>query len=613
MEHRTATRAVRAAFLLLAPLAILLCCQTVSLQGLPEAFRWIGSHPAAAALTWLLLLCLLGTLSALTGLLGLPLLLTAAAPAALTVVSYYRMVINGEPLMLTDFSLLGQFGNVAGFALDRIAVSSATLTALLLLLRLLGTAVLLDLGLPRPGRGRLYRGGLSFAALVIALSIAGNTYCVWAYRTYAMQVERDRACGVPLSLLSTYLGSEATGSDEYSELRMKRLLLEMCQALPEPTGARPHIIFVMNESFFDVTRLPGLSFDGDPLANYHRLAASADYGRFYTTTCGGGTGWVEMETFNGVPKDLLFADRANTDLTAEEYRLLPSYVRVLKENGYYTAAFHAHTSEMYNRAANYPHVGFDDVLFFEPFKTGATYEGGYFDDSSSADVIIRLFEEHRDRPTFLYAMTMQNHQPYYAGRYSQDRVEVSGSRLSGEDLEVLQCYVNGVCDADQMLGKLVDYFSKVEEPVILVFAGDHLPSLYLTETESVYSKLGYVGSASSADWSREEYRQMLSTDYLLWTNFDQSARQRDTSCTVVGAEILRRAGVAVTPYFAYLSRSAEEVLFHTGGVTIAPDGSLLEHPEGGAAQALKGIQDIVYDLVHGEGYIAGDINTLPSG
>ena len=282
-------RAVRVGGLFLGVFAILICCQTVSLQGLQPAYAWTAAHPAAAALTVLLLLCAMGTLYGLTRLLSLSFLLTAAVPVTLTVVSYYRMVINGEPLMLTDFSLLGQFAGVAGFATDRITVSAATWTALLLLLRLLGAAVLVDIALERPPRaGRLHRAGLGFSMLVISVSIAGNTYCVEAYRHYAMQVERDRACGVPLSLLSTYLGSEAAGSDEYSELRMKRLLLEMEAALGETGDQRPHIIFVMNESFFDVTRLPGLTFSADPLPNYHRLESQTTYGRFYTTTCGRG-------------------------------------------------------------------------------------------------------------------------------------------------------------------------------------------------------------------------------------------------------------------------------------------------------------------------------------
>ena len=64
---------------------------------------------------------------------------------------------------------------------------------------------------------------------------------------------------------------------------------------------------------------------------------------------------------------------------------------------------------MYNRDRNYPHLGFDQVLFQDAFAEGATYAGGYFDDDSSANAIISLFEENRGGPVYIYTMTMQNH------------------------------------------------------------------------------------------------------------------------------------------------------------------------------------------------------------
>ena len=89
------------------------------------------------------------------------------------------------------------------------------------------------------------------------------------------------------------------------------------------------------------------------------------------------------------------------------------------------------------------------------------------------------------------------------------------------------------------------------------------------------------------DITYEEYRRMLSTDYMLWTNLDAGAGRQDTSCTVLGGELLRRAGVPSTPYFAYLAQSAKSLLFYTGSLWIGPDGellpedALLEDPPGG--------------------------------
>ena len=601
------------AALLLAPLLILLAGQMISQQGAGAALGWILGHGGAAALTWFFLVCLMALLYGLTRLMSAAFLVTALLPTALTVISYYKLIINGEPLMLRDFSLAGQFGQVAGFALDRITLSAPTWTALIVLLLLLAAAVVFDVKTARiPWRRGLGLAGAAGLLLAGSLWLAGGTYCAAQYRAYPLQADRDQACGVPLSLLCTALGSRVTGSEAYGELRMEQLLEEMESTLPETAGGeKAHVIFVMNESFFDITRLPGLTFDRDPLANYHRLCGEgSEYGRFYTATTGGGTGWVEMETFTGVPKDLLSPERANTDLEAAEYEILPSYVRVLQDNGYTTIAFHAHTSELYNRDRNYPHIGFDQVLFFEEYAAQGTYEGGYFDDNSTADVLISLFEENRQNPTYLYAMTMQNHQPYYAGRYEEDRVKVSSDVLTAEELAVVQCYVDGLYDADQMLGKLTEYFAQVEEPVVLAFAGDHLPSLYLEETDSVYSRLGYVSSATSAQWSDEEYREMLSTDYLIWTNFDRGAGQRDSSCLAMGSRLLDRAGVDPSPYYAWLEKNTgDTLLFRFGSLWLGPDGAITQPDE--AMEAFwTDCGDVVYDLLYGKAYLAGRVSRV---
>lgn len=57
---------------------------------------------------------------------------------------------------------------------------------------------------------------------------------------------------------------------------------------PAPAAA-PDIIFVTSESFFDVTRLPGLTFSQDPLPNFHRLSETCTNGPFLSNTYGGGT------------------------------------------------------------------------------------------------------------------------------------------------------------------------------------------------------------------------------------------------------------------------------------------------------------------------------------
>ncbi len=607
------------ALILICPLAATLACQLVSLQDLPAAWDWLVSSPRPAAMYCMALLLAQMVLTGLTRLSGLAGLLAALPPFALTLASHYKAAINGEPLTLADLALADQLEDIAGFAAGNISITPVVWTAIsyiavpFVVLTVLDIRALLRRDHPLSFRRGLAMAAASGALLMLFIPFSLRPWCIDQYKAYPIQGARDPRLGVSLSLLSAWYCAEPSPSNAYSQGHLEDILEDMERALArqEPSELRPHIIFVMNESFFDITRLEGLDFSQDPLSNYHRLRRETTWGRFYTTTCGGGTGQVEMETFTGVASEELDGSTANTDLDPEDYQALPSYVRVLRENGYRTVAFHAHTDALYNRDQNYPHLGFDQVLFYDPFLEGATFEGGFFDDDSAADVIISLFEENRSQPLFLYTMTMQNHQPYRAGRYDPERVEVSSPLLSRRELEGVTSFTSGLYDADRMLGRLVDYFSRTDEPVILVFAGDHTPALPLGEDESVYTRLGAAPTVVSTGWTEEDYRTMMSTDYMIWSNCREPQGERVSGTTVMGASLLELAGVRSTPFFAWMAQTRRDTMaFHARLVTLDPEGQPVS-PDSPAVRAFRNdYTDVIYDLLYGQGYIAGEINRV---
>ena len=612
--------ALRLALVLLNPLAIVLACQLVSLQSLSGSLRWMLSSPGPVGMYWLTLLLAQLTLAGLTRLSGLAGLLAGLPSFALTLISYYKSAINGEPLLLSDLGLASHLEDIAQFAQGNLTVTfGIQLAAACIILPFLALTAL-DIASLRgrdPLRLSLRQGlllsGTGGLLLALFLSAGLRPYCVEQHKAYPLQASRDTRLGISLSLLSDWYCSAPAPSASYSRARLQSILADMEEALDRQALSedRPHIIFVMDESFFDITRLEGLTFSRDPLEHYHRLEAQTTYGRFYTVTCGGGTGCVEMEAFTGLAWEELGSGTANTDLEPQLYDTMPSYVRVLKENGYRTISFHAHTNELYNRDVNYPRLGFDQVLFAEDFPEGATYAGGYFDDDSAASVIISLFEKNRDDPLFLYTMTMQNHQPYRAGRYPQAPVQVSSPLFTPEELASLDCYTTGVYDADRMLGRLVDYFSQVEEPVILVFAGDHIPGLPLAVGDSLYTRLGLVPTAASTGWSAEDYQNMMATDYMIWSNCREPEGNVPASATMIGGTLLELAGVRSTPFFSWMAQTRRDtMLFHVRLLTLDPAGQLISASAPDIRTFRSSYTDVVYDLVYGEGYIAEAANRV---
>jgi len=611
---------LRLALLLLTPLSTVLACQVVSLQSVSLALHWLLDSPGPVLMYYLTLLLVQLLAAGLTRLSGLGGLLAALPPLGLTLASYYKGLINGEPLMLSDLELAGELRDIVGFA--KITVSGHTWFALLCVILPFALLTALDvlslLGYDRfrlSVRRGLVLAGASGAALALFVTYGLRPYCQDEYRSYPIQAYRDERLGVSLSLLSNWYCAQPSPSSTYSQARLQRVLEDMEAALDQKETAevKPHIIFVMNESFSDITHLPNLNYSRDPLPNLHRLQKedSTTYGRFYTITCGGGTGRVEMETFTGVSLEDLDASVTGTALDPEEYDAMPSYVRVLKENGYRTISFHSHTPELYNRDKNYPHLGFDQVIFRDPYEDTATFSGGYFDDDSAADVIISLFEENRDDPTFIYTMTMQNHQPYSTNRYPEYAVEVTSPLATREELDGTICYVQGLYDADRMLGKLVDYFSQVDEPVLLFFAGDHTPGLVLNQEETLYTRLGVASTPVSSHWSAEDYRNMMVTDYMIWSNYLEGEGEVPNGTMSMGATLLDLAGVRSTPFFAWMDQARREtMLFHARILTLDPAGQVVSADEPAIRTFRSAYMDVIYDMLYGKRYIADAANRV---
>ena len=128
--------------------------------------------------------------------------------------------------------------------------------------------------------------------------------------------------------------------------------------------------------------------------------------------------------------------------------------------------------------------------------------------------------------------------------------------------------------SDQAFEYLLDYFSQVERPVMLVFVGDHLPAVNLSDGVSLYTHLGISPSEEAADWDPTSLIARLSTDYLIWTNYEtQPAPDRLESCTFLGLHVLQRAGIPLNQYFTWLDQEvASRMLLRRGTLFVDENG-----------------------------------------
>ena len=393
----------------------------------------------------------------------------------------------------------------------------------------------------------------------------------------------------------------------------------------------PNILFILSESFFDITTLDGVTYDTDPVAEFHALQQEGVSGTFYTRSLGYGTCNIELEIMTGINTGLLSGEDLYS-LSPEIFSRLPTVPSLLQDNGYYTAMFHLFNDSVYNRTAFFSYLGFDDLYFsgdfaqfYEPAAEASDYwtymasriAGRYYSDDLMTDLFIALYEsrkEQSDAPVFLYGISMENHSTYTDGKYPEDQLTVNPqSALTGEAAESLLYLSQGISDASAALGKLVDYFRTVDEPTIIVFFGDHRPGLGLSSGGSVYSELGMV-SADTSQWTLEDFANLYSTDYLIWSNDPaylpgEPGTTIDTSSNYLGVQLLDLAGVEQPLYWKLLSqlslfRCIDTMEYHR---SVTGELSASAPQDGLGGQGLSLLTDLLNDAVYGKQYVTEKI------
>ena len=624
-EHpRTIRRAGQASLHFLCavvlPFVLLWLSQTITLQSFAAAWQWIFAHKSAAFLTCLFLSAVQLFSFSLLRSYAPGSFLSAFLVAGISLVNHYKTVLNGFPLMLCDFSLFSGLGDIIAYAMPEIHLSSAITLPLLLFLAAGLFAAMLSRKIRKSSITSFVACSLAFPLLLAAFGPgAFSAQAAQLTEHCATQEERLAECGVLGGLYGAYTNSQnadhsAYNSDNINRLNTLLYLEDRTQddaVAPGNDASLPHIIFILSESFFDVTRYEDIHFSVDPIPVFHTLSEKHTNGRFISSTYAGGTGYVELEVLTGLnnyavdEKDTLCSLKCEGD---DIYTHLPSVARDLSQgSGYQTLYIHSHSSALYDRAHIMDALGFDEVIFAEDFETDAFRSGHYVSDEALANEVIHRFEQRKEgHPLFLQVTTMENHRPYTTNRYGDaPPIEFSCDALDAEEQDVLSVYLQGLNHADAALGQLVDYFDSCGEPVMLVFYGDHLPTMQMSDTSLLYATLGRVASNDSLSWSPEELKEMLSTDYLIWTNYeDEPQPDRTESSLFLGVNALHRARVERSAFFRWLSDEASrEYLAARSRLFVAADGTSTAEPAGSGAELLRDHNLMTYDLLYGEQFL----------
>ena len=620
--------AARMAFPLAASLITVLLGEWIARGALTAdtVTSFIFPHAEAYLLAWLFLFLvwlLLDWIFRLPPLSTLGMAVLGCVPCA---VNFYTLQLRGEPFLPWDLAQVSEAAGVASAA--GIKIQTSMIVTVVVGLALMAGSFFLYRGrhkqrwLPRVA-------GSAATAAALCLLIFGvylqPTVCqaIGIVPDAWMQDRYYRYYGVVTGFMTNLSNLEIDKPDNYSEETVDAILDNVDESQKFSTSPlyptsyaattakdeqvkKPTIIYVMNESYWDVSELEqyGIKFDTDVSANLHALQQTSAYGRAYSPSFGGGTCDVEFEALTGYSVSFLpSGSKPYQQHVTKPMFALPSY---LKTQGYQTAAVHCFWAKYWSRDTAYPNLGLDDFISLEDMH-GVTkvrkhyWTNGLVTDDSMADQIIGQYETMKassDEPVFLHAVTMQNHTNYNKDNYPDDqRVKVleHPAGMKASTVGALEDFATGIRDADAMLGKLTAYFSQVDEPVILVFWGDHYNPI--DSNYDVYTTTGYA-SDSSAD------PRLHQTTLLLWSNYSDAQVDLGTIAAYdISPVMMNLYGLQQPLYFQFLNRQLRVASRAcTRGVTMNLDGTTTLEPTEFQQRWTQEHWMLQYDLMFGKGY-----------
>ena len=563
-----------------AGLVLAACSELITKQSFGDAAALlVGFSPRAVATAAFLglVICAAGFLcrSLFAG--GLVVTLSVAG---LSFANYYKMLITSTPLFVQDIKLITQVGGIMELNEASMKVSGESVAAVIIMLFVL-TGLFFASRAFRPGLKQGLAAGAVSVLLFCGLFCLPGSAESWFYSAVGSgsesaesQAVHNSRCGVILGLWRSIVVDSGDEPALLPEPDEEEVMLENArgwiEALPESdTDMQPSVIFVLAESFFDVTELPGVSYAEDPVADFRRVCEEGVSGRFYTHTLGYGTENIELEILTGINSRFFSNDELIYTWTEQQLKTVDSLPQIFTDAGYYTAYLHGFNDGIYNRTALYTALGFQDMFFTDDFAAidpeaaaAADYyaylapkiSGGFYGDEYLMELTEMLFEQKvEEGPVFIWTATMENHTPYTADKYSSCDFPFE-AELSDEAAGALNALTQGVANSSEALGQLVDWFSEREEPVIIVFYGDHKPGLTLENGSRVYTELGMVPE-DVAEWTTEDYAQLYVTDYVIWSNYEEllpaePGTKLNTSSTLLGVEALQLAGMELDEYWS---------------------------------------------------------------
>ncbi|MBQ9091123.1 MAG: LTA synthase family protein [Anaerotignum sp.] len=325
------------------------------------------------------------------------------------------------------------------------------------------------------------------------------------------------------------------------------------------TDVLPNVVFVQLESFFDTSEFKSLKTTIDPLPNLRNMAAEYSSGYCQVPSIGAGTANTEFEVITGMNLRY-FGPGEYPYKTYLKEKTAESAATAFKSFGYGAHAIHNHSGNFYSRAKVFNNTGFDTFVCKE-FMNFDTTPTGWAKD----DVLLKHINDclnSTEQQDFVFTITVQGHGSYPEKKILKEPHLYAWGTESAEKNNQWTYYANQVYEMDVFAKNLVDMMEKRGEPAVVVFYGDHLPTLGLTE----------------ADMKSES---LFNTNYVIWDNIGLEKKDGVIPTYQIMAEVMDRIGLHSGTVFNYHQARKD-------------DGEVVDY--------LMDLELLQYDLLYGKQY-----------
>lgn len=409
-----------------------------------------------------------------------------------------------------------------------------------------------------------------FIGLPVTTQAAQNSNILASYFSNIAQGYSDY--GFVYGFSTSVVGRGMDKPADYSEETIDAITTLVDSASSNTTVTaenQPNIICVLLESFADPYEINFLEMSEDPIPTFHALEQNYSTGYLTVPVVGAGTANTEFEILSGMSMQY-FGTGEYPYKTILKETDCESIASDLSSIGYGTHVVHNNTATFYSRNNAFSMMGFDTFTSKELMNiTDYTPLGSWPTDDVLVDETVKALDSTEGQSDFVYTITVEAHGDYPSEKIIENpAISVTGAADEASNNQ-WEYYVNMIHEVDDFIGDLIAAVDARGEDTIIVFFGDHLPTMGLTNEDM-----------ASGD--------IFKTKYITWNNMGLEKNDADITAYQLLAHITDSVGIHEGTILCYHQTQSESETYQSG------------------------LENLQYDLLYGKRYAYNGEDLYPA-